>query len=148
MLLVKDVLDKGCQHKRQYRSHTWNHFLDGWSKAICKAFHTRIFDHIKLYMIRQDCFCCWQVFDGLFSVASSLRTNSSLLILSESSINKSCSSLKEKHFQKFVSVYLCNFYLTIWWWWEYSASSAVCADLFPFFLINYSGHVNPLNAWW
>ena len=40
MLLLKYVLDKGCQHKRQYRFYTWNHFLDGWSKAICKAFHT------------------------------------------------------------------------------------------------------------
>ena len=45
MLFMKYVLDKGCHHKRQYRFYTWNHFLDGWSKAICKAFHTGC-DHI------------------------------------------------------------------------------------------------------
>ena len=40
MLLVNYALDKACHHKRQYRFHTWNHFLDGWSKVICRAFHT------------------------------------------------------------------------------------------------------------
>ena len=96
MLLVKYVLDKGCHHKRYYRFYTWNHFLDGWSKAICRTFHIG-YDRIVYGQIR----LFWLLFEGLFSVSSSLLANLSPLMLCESSFDKSCSSLEEKHFKKF-----------------------------------------------
>ena len=90
------VLDKGCHHKRQYRFYTWNHFLDGWSKAICRTFHIG-YDRIVYGQIR----LFWLLFEGLFSVSPSLLANLSPLMLCESSFDKSCSSLEEKHFKKF-----------------------------------------------
>ena len=42
VLLVKYVLEKDYRHKRQFRFYAWTHFVNGWSKAIRKAFHTGI----------------------------------------------------------------------------------------------------------
>ena len=61
---------------------------------------------IELSMVTQDCFLVVgkpKLFEGLFSISPSLLANSSLLMLSESSLDKSCSSLEEKHFKK-----ICN----------------------------------------
>ena len=57
----------------------------------------------ELSMVRQDCFVVGKpkLFEELFSVLSSLLANLSLLMLSESSLDKPCSSLEEKHFKKF-----------------------------------------------
>ena len=55
MHLVKYVLDQGYHHKRQYRFYTWNHFLDGRSKTICKAFHIVcdriVYDQTGLFLL-------------------------------------------------------------------------------------------------
>ena len=49
-----------------------------------------------------------KLFEGLFSVSSTLLANLPLLKLSESSLDKSCSSLEEKHFKTFYNT-LCVF---------------------------------------
>ena len=75
-------------------------FLMAEVKPFVKPFILRV---IALSIIRQECFCCQQIgkmklFEGLFFASLSLLGNSSLLMLSESPLDKSCSTLEEKHF--------------------------------------------------
>ena len=114
-----------CHHKRQYRFYTWNHFLDEWSKAICKAFDTGCgwlaYDQTGLFLMLAN----WNYFKGPFLYCHHYLLIRHCLCFLNHHLTNPALHWKKNILKNFITHCEClslmflkkiyNFNLSIWW---------------------------------